>query len=376
MVPPIERSGTSLRIRGQQVSFSNWPTKKGKRGYILQPEVLSNSPWDVIDYAIKAKYKSRNPHRNVCISFLEQAKAFYFASETYDDAASPLLLYYSFLNLAKCFVLFNGALSNLDNAEHGLTVKKNSSIFSGASLIAFPATNRHKNIFDLFGRSLGLTPLSSNKSFHVIKHIIPQIVIGHRLWSAASNKASKFVRCQNISFRHDQSNKLIWLRVGVDRDDIRACNLSQATFSKLSGLSIDFRQVTPERSRLAERYVIFEQKSPMAYTRRPSDKLHDLVSDLKARVWPIVRSVPPYRRYYLNLMSPSSRRLHSLLSVYAFAFYLGSVTRYRPFDYEKIKDSSYGMFVAEFIETQGQQFWFQMASEFLKQSVSLPAVPH
>jgi hypothetical protein len=73
-------------------------------------------------------------------------------------------------------------------------------------------------------------------------------------------------------------------------------------------------------------------------------------------------------------MSPVDRRIPSLLGAYLFAYYLGSVTRYRPFDFENIKDSQYGMFVAEFIETQGQQFWYQMATEFLEQNVSLPAV--
>jgi hypothetical protein len=292
MPPPPERAGTPLRISGQRINFSQWPTRKGGRGYVLQPEVLSNAPWDVIEYAIKGKYGSRSSNRKVCLSFLEQAKAFYFASETYDEAARPLLLYYSFLNLAKCFIQYTGTEPDLDNAQHGLWERRGREAFFGSTVNAAKTSATKKNVFDLLGQSLGLNALSTNKSYKVIKHLIPQIVIGHRLWSSASAKAQKFVRCDRISFRHHKGQRHIWIRILIRRDDIRSCNLA------------------------------------------------------------------------------------SLLAVYALVFYLGSVARYRPYEYENIKDSIYGMFIAEFIETQGQQFWYALASEFLKQSVSLPAVLH
>jgi hypothetical protein len=371
---PAERSGRALRISGQRVNFTPWPTKSGKRGKILQPEVLSSSPWDVIDYAIKSNYSARSLQRKACLSFLEQAKAFYFASETQDEAASPLLLYYSFLNLAKCFILFTGTVTNVDDAQHGLSLRRRSAAMTGAVIEAFRASTRYKNIYDLFGQALGLPALSTNKAFRVIKHIIPQIVIGHRLWMSVAKKAPKFVRCEQINFRHNKKQKQIWLRICVNRDDIRSCNLSHAQFSHFAGVQAGYKEIAPSNEELGKRCVVFEQKLPTSYARRPSDVLSDVAASLNSDVWQIVRSIPPYRRYYLNLMSPVDRRIPSLLGVYLFAYYLGSVTRYRPFDFENIKDSRHGMFVAEFIETQGQQFWYQMATEFLEQNVSLPAV--
>ena len=98
----------------------------------------------------------------------------------------------------------------------------------------------------------------------------------------------------------------------------------------------DFREVSAKDSALAERCVVYEQKDPISYTRRPSDRLHDLVKLISPQLWTIVRSTPPYRRYYLNLLSPSDRRVHPIIAIYLLCFYLGSVTRYRPYEFEKI----------------------------------------
>jgi hypothetical protein len=375
--PPEERFGRRLTVSDQPVAFSLWPSRKGGRGYVLQPEVLSNSPWDVIEYRIKEKYPANSKIRKACLSFLEQAKNFYFASQTYTLSSKPLLLYYAFLNLAKAYILYRGVANDLDLAGHGVAEdKKNSRKFTQAKINLFPSTATRKNIVDLFGQALGAKPLTNQISLQVIKHIVPQIVIGHRLWSAASGKAFKFIRCERIDFRSGRRTKQIWLRLCIKRDDIRAANISHTRFAKLTKLSQLFHEVSPRDQSLAVRCIIYEQKKPTAYTRRPSDRLHDLVRLISPELWTIIRSTPPYRRYYLNLFSPVNKRLNPLIAIYLLSFYLGSVTRYRPYEFEKIQDSTYGMFIAEFLETEGLQFWYKLACEFGQQSVSLPAVVH
>ena len=166
------------------------------------------------------------------------------------------------------------------------------------------------------------------------------------------------------------------IRLCVTRDDLRASNISHTKFSKLAKLDKQFHEVAARDITLGQRCVLYEQKTPITYTRRPSDRLHDLVKLISPQLWSIIRSTPPYRRYYLNLLSPSDRRVHPLISIYLLCFYLGSVTRYRPHEFEKVQQSKYGMFVAEFLETEGLQFWYKVACEFGQQNVSLPAVVH
>jgi hypothetical protein len=372
--PPDARTGRRLLVGNRRLVFSFWPTSKGARGYVLQPEVLTNSPWDVIEYRIKDRYDARSKSRKICLSFLEQAKNFYFASQSTGASSRPLLLYYSFLNLAKAYILYQGKASDLDRAAHGVSEK--AARFDQAKVKVFRATARDKNVVDLFGQALGEKPLSADLSLKVVGHLFPQIVIGHRLWAAASGKTLKFFRCELIEFRHDKRSRQIWLRVCITRDDLRASTISHRQFARLTRLDTHFKEVSPSDYALGRRCVVYEQKTPVTYSRRPSDKLHDLVAFLSPHVWPIVRSMPPYRRYYLNLLSPLQRRVNPLIAIYLICFYLGSVTRYRPHEFEKIQDSKYGMFVAEFLETEGLQFWYKMACEFSQQSVSSPAVVH
>lgn len=372
---PDQRRGTDLVISKRRLDFSRWPTTKRRKAYTLQPEVLSNSPWDVIEYKIKEKYRAKNKQRSACLAFLEQAKDFYFASDNHAISSRPLLLYYSFLNLAKSFILFKGIEDDLDRAMHGLSEDRqpHSRTFLKATLKAHPSKPSGRNIFDLFGRALGGSQLQSTKSLRVVKHLIPQVVIGHRLWAAASGQAERFLRCQRIELRHSKLTKELWLRILIAPDDLDRCGVSHSGFLKRAGLA-NFREVKPHQAASERGWLVFEQTKPISYTRRPSDEVHTLVKVLEAKVWPVVRAVPDYRRYYLSVYSPATSRLHPILSVYALCFYLGSVTRYRPDEFEMVQDSRYGMFVAEFLATQARQFWYHMASEFGQQLVSSPAV--
>ena len=92
-------------------------------------------------------------------------------------------------------------------------------------------------------------------------------------------------------------------------------------------------------------------------------------------MWCIMRTVPPYRRYYFWAARELTNSLmHPLLSVYVVIFYLGSVTRYRPYYFEELQASPFGNLFDEIIQTQGQQILFHLAAEFQERDISWPAV--
>ncbi len=70
----------------------------------------------------------------------------------------------------------------------------------------------------------------------------------------------------------------------------------------------------------------------------------------------------------------SSGLIDPLLSVYSVIFYLGSVTRYRPYYFEGLQTSPFGNLFDEIIQTQGQQMLFHLAAEFQERDISWPAV--
>lgn len=68
---------------------------------------------------------------------------------------------------------------------------------------------------------------------------------------------------------------------------------------------------------MASRTGISSRLRPITYGARPSDKVMDVVSELRPFLWQTVTSAPPYRRYYLYLSPTGEQRYPQWLSIYA-----------------------------------------------------------
>jgi hypothetical protein len=372
-----QRVGSTLEINRQEIQFSLWPTCIRGGSYIPQTEILTKNPWEAIESAINYKLDKRSKKCDVCISFLYQARDFYIAYETARIASRPLLLYYSFLNLAKTLIVYRNSPSDLANATHGLSEDRGG--YSKAIITARPDNKKGKEVYDLFSQALGNPPLNRELRFRLSTTLLPQILIGHRLWAQAANKSERFIRAERISFLHNASDKTIWIIIDVKKSDLRSLNISTREFLKFSGLE-EFAEVNPaeaddEQRSYRESVVRLEQKSPTSYTAEAAKPLHELPNVLRDRLWCIMRTVPAYRRYYF-WASPALKGdlVYPLLSVYLVIFYLGSVTRYRPSYFEDLQTSPFGNLFDEIIQTQGQQMLFHLAAEFQERDVSWPAV--
>jgi len=55
-------------------------------------------------------------------------------------------------------------------------------------------------------------------------------------------------------------------------------------------------------------------------------------------------------------------------------FYLSSITRYRPHQFDRILEQRYGPFIQAFLNDQPQQFLFLMSSLFSKRDVTKAAL--
>lgn len=79
-------------------------------------------------------------------------------------------------------------------------------------------------------------------------------------------------------------------------------------------------------------------------------------------------------RAALRPAGEAAQTLPQLLSIYALAYYLGSITRYRPHHLPTITDSVYGPRVQDFITGQPQQFLYLLASEFARREIAKPSI--
>jgi hypothetical protein len=115
--------------------------------------------------------------------------------------------------------------------------------------------------------------------------------------------------------------------------------------------------------------LVFETK-PLPYKGREIEtKIAALAKSLRALSFHSTLTRDGYRLYLLSKREPSG--LPQLCVCYAVMFYLGSLTRYKPYDYDKITQG-FSWLLGEFLDTQPPQFLTHLASFLGKTEVVMP----
>jgi hypothetical protein len=380
-MPPLprQRAGQRLQVKGRPIPFSFWPTRAGRRHEGLQSLLFALDPWAVIERAVERDC----PRTGLleALACLEQARDFFVVgTEPGISAARPLALYYSYMNIVKTFCLFKGARPTFNHAQHGLAERLGGGgrEFFDAYLDAWPTPNARQQPNNFSEFSIALTGANlARQTSYPLPFLLPQILPGHRLWAQATRKSERFIALHDIQIWHDPANHQLWLKLYVVGDDLSRLGVSHRRFVSEGGLHNTFREVACNEEHDARPLILFEQVNPIAYAGSyPADRLSQLVAVVKSRLWVTVSTVSPYRRYYVYLCPQAERDslLAQLLSIYAVTYYFGSITRYRPHQYDSLLQSSFGPRVRDFVTGQPAQFIYMMASEFLKQEVTRPSI--
>jgi len=306
---------------------------------------------------------------------MEQAENFYSsAKNSHVVSAKPLLFYYCFLNIAKAFCLKTEVRSSYEKAMHGIQegVHPNGQEFSDSFLKIFRATSSAANLFDDLRMALGRPPLGATSRVYDLKNLAPQLLQGHRVWADANNSKERFVEIHEICFRTDETTKSIWLLIKFVADDLTRLGVTQKQLLTESGLAANFRRVQCDEIHRNSKILCFEQIKPTKYTGRASDKIKDLVDMIKPYIWTTVIIFPPYRKNYVYLcpLSEKQSMVPQILSIYAYFYYLGSITRYRPHMFEEIVSGRFGGHIQEIIANLPQQFIYMLASEFSNREIA------
>lgn len=375
---PQARQGQRVEVKGRPIPFSFWPSRQGRRHYALQSLLFARDPWLVIGKTVKDQCPKKS--RAEALACLEQSRDFYSAATIAGIvAARPLALYYSLMNLAKGYCLMKGTRNTFDQAQHGISEQRQPHAHElvGAFLRAFPSSpSDPPNNFDEFMKALTGSGLATKIDYQ-LPVLIPQVVPGHRLWALGAKKPERFIAVHDIQFWHDKAKKEMWLKLYFAPDDLSRLEITQQRLLNESGLAGAFRSVESKEEFRGKSPVCLEQISTHHYPGGyPADKFHPLIESLRNRLWATVATVQPYRRYYVYL-APSAERqfvLPQLLSIYAIMFYLGSITRYRPHQYDAIAAGQFGPWIQEFVSGQPLQFLYLLASEVAHQDVTKPSI--
>lgn len=376
---PKPREGEQLTIKNYRVPFSFWPTRKTQTRCILNTRVFANDPWPIIASSIKEKITAIS-RKKEALSYCEQSQDFFRSAQVARaSAAKPILLYYAFMNLAKAFILLKRVRPELSNAYHGLkNVDTAHSTLTDAKLEAYKdkAVATRVNVFDAFFYALHKKHVPTNTFTYNLRDIMPQVVVGHRLWLEAMNRTSRknhkerFVSVDFLYFMHDRKRKELWVNIKLKRSALTRFSYGVSDFINKadSGNWTAVATITPS-------IIRYEQRKVVRHSGSPADRLSGITENMKTVFWQTVRSDQPYRRFYLYANpSRNEQVLPQLLSIYAIMFYLGSITRYSPLWYDEIVASEFGTFIESFIDSQPTQFLYLMTSYFAEREVAKAAI--
>ena len=363
---PTARAGTPLNVKGSLVEFSYFPTSKTVRRAGLQTKAYTTDAWSVIHASVRQL--SAKAERQSAVAFAEQAHEFYSAALANSTVrARPLLLYYAFLNLTKALCLCQGSKAIIGPADHGLTERRNAGKSIKSATVAVKGVASHiGNMFAEFARAVG-TPIPPAGTKFRVHDLIGCSLIGHRLWCDATARGDRFLKLRPIEIVHNEPDKQIWLRAGMQTGARSKAAISSADITG-KGFNKEWKQVACPRH-YGPDMLCWEQVAPVVYTGRPSDKVEELSLLARRTLYRSLTVAEPFRNYYVYVPPKKFLKHHQMASRYILLYFLGSVTRYHPADFESYMTSEFGPFLSEFLGSEPNQMLFEMACLFAKREV-------
>ena len=355
--------GEPLRTHGARVPFCLFPTDYAGQNFVPLQE-----PWSYAEFHIKTEYTGTDRIRHA-LAYLAQSKSFYDTATVANRDAAPLLWYYSFLNLAKALLARTEQLSALASAMHGISdpadnregylslkkqkIKTNGTLQPGRYQL-FP------NLCRLLGQ-----PLLIGEQNIPIRSLLRQVLGIHRAYMKAFKADSHFIKLRDPEFLECTPKSRggeIWSRFSLLKEDFNTTVRFKVLKKQLMPV---FHAVTPGAHGDKLNAHCFESEH-RPFTRYSSDELPSLQKLLRPRV----RALVLPKGYLFYVMFERDYVLPQAAVIYAIMFYLGSIVRYRPYDFDKLVEKTHRWTIDEFMQIAPKQFVILMINELTRSQIS------
>lgn len=325
------------------------------------PRVITVDVWSFLKHASGNKLSKSEARK--ARAYIDQAYDFYEAAANPRQSSRPLLYYYALLNLGKVFLLHKNV--NLPTSiRHGISEPRSNLRrrlrFEGQCICVKDLRPDHSELFPEIVHSLQNVPRTTSK-YKIIK-LLGQIPAIHRTYSSVMRKKGTLCPINKIQLLKD--DRFLWARISFLRHDHDVKdNLKKIVCSQC--FSDIFHQIIEK-----DDCLISYETEPIEYSKRWMDsaigKLAQRVRE--CGVWTMI-TTNGYKYYLCS--DAEEEYLPQFCSVYAVMFYLGSITRYKPYDFDKIT-SGYSWLINEFLDTQPLQALHCIASHIAQTEVVIP----
>jgi hypothetical protein len=315
---------------------------------ISSDKIIISDIWSFWDYLIKKK----NKDKAFLFSLLHQARNFYEVAEKSEMKSKPLLYYYSFLNFSKILIHLEQNNPISQNYNHGIGEKNNHSFSNVTIDIHKSNTPHHPNnksiayeLLSIFGDDTSQFSTNTNKITINLKNFFSHCVGVHRAYSQIYIQKEHFHKLKEEKIYKDGLNMFFKATV--------QCSSTERQSLISRGYSID-----PNN-------IITWNITRNSYNVTAND-YYTLSQEVKnSGIWYFIGN----QGYTLYISSNQNYRYSPEIIIYNMMFYLGSITRYHPYLFDKIFSDKEQWLMSEFLTTQPKQYIYLATAKYLGQDV-------
>lgn len=327
---------------------SGFPLYARSRG----TRVVTSDVWGYLKHVASARLP--RSAETQALAFIDQALEFFEAGDNPQLGSRPLLYYYSFLNLAKMALLVH-RVALPGSPRHGISDPRANARtrlrLAGQTVRAEICAADHSQVFPEFVHHLGCE-LTRVRDYRVLL-LLSQMPGIHRTYCRVTRTRPQFLPIKRFDLLRDGQD--LWVRLALARNDKDV----RATLNRVRQRQA-FRRVFDQVQSMNSSELWFESGVVRGPTRATDNAIGQLAEiTCQIGIWPILTSSG--NRFYFNAAPPRDQ-IPALASIYATMFYLGSLTRYKPYDFDKIITQKFAWLIGEFLNTQPTQFLYGLAS--------------
>lgn len=319
-------------------------TKQNSTKYLVKsPRLRVSDIWSFWDYIIKMYKKKKRNTQTFLKSLLEQAKYFFESAEIAPIKSQPLLYYYSFLNLAKIVIAMEKDYDESKVYYHGIRTKVTSTTtFFDANVELLELNPRVISVANEFCKIMGDNFSAYPYSIKFADSLKACVAI-HRTYCETFGDSEEYFRLDDVKLEKE-GHELIFSG--------KVHNANRRVLTSLTNLHYP---VTEENGE-----YIFKAIQTMPHYNVTRKEYYNLSSKLKSYgLWSYLENEGT--RTYLSTSTTMRFSMESM--IYVSMFFLGSITRYHPYLFDKILNEEQVWIVSEFLKTLPRQFLYLVASK-------------
>lgn len=313
-------------------------------------KVLTSDLWMYVDLWLR-----RNANGTDARFFWQQARDFYTASLGLPITASPLALYYCFLNATKALLI----AKNLNFSDHhGVTGRKTATKASLSNeLVALKSSGVLPALISYYGDD-------ANGSY-TLKDLLGNMAFVHRAYCLSYKEPFHFFSLINPTYVKAVGSTEAWISTELEArfDDRRVLATLPPGFEKNAAFEDD---------------LVIRKKKRFRWNPGSSEKNKNLsrLTKYHAKLRRDMTYITGTDRWYLKRRHSNVVTVdrHTPTMIFAAMHRLSELSRYDPLRLSRIVDTQRNWILAEFIKTAPTQFLDEIACELTGQEIHTPGI--